>query len=115
MSMAHIDPAPRALMTFLATVDFPEPEPPAMPMINGAVMRQDWRESCRGCRSRRSGPSVTIRYHCKVTSQLLAFNHETTCGLVGWWVGGFGGWLREAGFSSRPPALSPSRPVSRAC
>jgi hypothetical protein len=53
MSMNATDKAPRALATFVATVDLPLPEPPAMPIMRGFDTAQMY---CRaGIRERRCG------------------------------------------------------------
>src|ERR1043166_3558612 len=48
MSIAAIDPAPRARPTLRATVDLPEPDPPAIPMISGRAVMNSNAEKAAG-------------------------------------------------------------------
>ena len=76
MSMNATDVACSACATFRATVDFPEPDPPAMPMISGFasdVSRTG--RSTRVGRSRvdvgkRSARTVTVLYRQRVRVRL---------------------------------------------
>src|SRR5436853_171284 len=62
MSMNATDSALSAFATFRATVDFPDPEPPAMPMINGFIdeSRSGGSHAHQIAEIARSGEAVTL-------------------------------------------------------